>query len=78
VARRDRSDARRETHHVDGNDATDELVNAANATGEALFTRTVLDGRSSLRVCIGARTTERGHVEAAWDLLRRLAPPAGG
>jgi aromatic-L-amino-acid/L-tryptophan decarboxylase len=61
-------------HHVDGNDTTDELVNAANATGEALFTRTVLDGRSSLRVCIGARTTERQHVEAAWNLLRRLAP----
>ncbi len=30
------------------------------------MTRTVLDGRSVLRVSIGARTTEREHVEAFW------------
>ena len=52
--------------------ATDALIDAANATGEALFTRTVLDGRSVLRFSIGARTTERHHVEAAWQLLDRL------
>ncbi|HSM67732.1 MAG TPA: pyridoxal-dependent decarboxylase [Ilumatobacteraceae bacterium] len=52
--------------------ATDALIEAANATGEALFTRTVLDGRSVLRFSIGARTTERRHVEAAWHLLQRL------
>ena len=54
-----------------GDEATDELIDAANATGEALFTRTVLDGRSVLRVSIGARTTERHHLEAAWHLLQR-------
>jgi aromatic-L-amino-acid decarboxylase len=53
--------------------ATDELIEAANATGEVLFTRTVLDGRSVLRFSIGARTTERHHVEAAWRTLTRLA-----
>jgi len=57
-----------------GDVATDELIEAANASGEALFTRTVLDNRSVLRVCIGNRTTERRHVEAAWMLLRKLAP----
>jgi aromatic-L-amino-acid decarboxylase len=51
---------------------TDALIDAANGTGEALFTRTVLDGRTVLRVSIGARTTERRHVLAAWDLLTRL------
>jgi aromatic-L-amino-acid decarboxylase len=51
------------------NAATDALIEAANASGEALFTRTVLDGRSVLRVSIGARSTERHHVEAAWRLL---------
>ncbi len=56
------------------NAATDALIEAANASGDALFTRTVLDGRSVLRVSIGARTTERRHVEAAWRLLRDLAP----
>jgi aromatic-L-amino-acid decarboxylase len=53
--------------------ATDRLIEAANASGDALFTRTVLDGRSVLRVSIGARTTERHHVDAAWNLLSTLA-----
>ncbi len=59
---------------VTANAATDALIDAANATGEALFNRTVLDGRSVLRVSIGARSTEQRHVEAAWELLQRLAP----
>ncbi len=59
-----------------GDDAdarTDALVDAANATGQVLLTRTVLDGRVALRVSIGATATEWGHVEAAWQLLQRLA-----
>jgi len=55
--------------------ATDALIEAANASGEALFTRTVLDDRSALRISIGARRTEREHVESAWHLLQRLVPP---
>ena len=51
------------------NDATDALIEQANASGQALFTRTVLDGRSVLRVSIGSRTTTRQHVLDAWDLL---------
>ena len=53
--------------------ATDHLIEAANASGDALFTRTVLDGRSVLRFSIGARATERHHVDAAWSLLTSLA-----
>ncbi len=53
----------------DGDARTDALIEAANATGQALFTRTVLDGRSVLRVSIGGRATERRHVESAWGLL---------
>ncbi len=58
-----------------GDAATDALIEAANATGEALFTRTVLDGRSVLRFCIGGRITGRAHVEAAWALLQRCVGP---
>ncbi len=57
--------------------ATDRLIDAANASGRHLFTRTVLDGRSVLRFSIGARLTERRHVEAAWDHLRELAHAIG-
>ena len=58
---------------VAGDEATDALIAAANASGQALFTRTVLDGQVACRVSIGARSTELTHVAAAWALLQRLA-----
>jgi aromatic-L-amino-acid decarboxylase len=58
---------------IAGDAATDALIERANATGQALFTRTVLDGVVACRVSIGGRTTERRHVEAAWRLLQDLA-----
>jgi len=63
--------------HVDGDAATDALIAAANVSGEALFTRTVLDGRSVLRFCVGNRHTQRHHVKAGWALLSAVAPGAG-
>jgi aromatic-L-amino-acid decarboxylase len=59
--------------HVDGDAATDALIESANASGRALFTRTVLDGRSVLRFCVGGRATEARHVDAAWRLLQERA-----
>ncbi|CAB4365366.1 MAG: aspartate aminotransferase family protein [Actinobacteria bacterium] len=56
-----------------GDIATDSLIERANATGRALFTRTVLDGAVACRVSIGARTTDERHVRAAWELLQELA-----
>lgn len=56
-----------------GDEPTDRLVEAANATGDALFTRTVLGGRSALRFCVGGLRTERHHVEKGWELLQGLA-----
>jgi aromatic-L-amino-acid decarboxylase len=54
-------------------EATDALIDAVNASGQANVTRTVLDGRSVLRVSVGARATERRHLEALWRLLQSLA-----
>ena len=56
-----------------GDEATDALVERANATRRVLFTRTVLDGRTALRFSIGGRLTRRPHVEAGWQLLQELA-----
>ena len=56
-----------------GDAATDALIERANATGQALFTRTVLDGMVACRVSIGGRTTEERHVIAAWELLQTLS-----
>jgi len=56
-----------------GDQATDSLIERANATGQALFTRTVLDGRVALRFSIGGRTTTEEHVRDGWALLESLA-----
>ena len=48
---------------------TEQLIGRINAAGEAHVTRTVLDGRSVMRVSIGARTTDRRHVEALWTSI---------
>jgi len=58
---------------AEGDEATESLIERANASGRALFTRTVLDGRTALRISIGGRTTEEIHVAEAWSLLRELA-----
>ena len=59
---------------ADDDARTDALIDAANATGRVLLTRTVLDGRVALRFSIGATATEWRHVEAGWRLLQELAP----
>ena len=59
---------------VAGDAVTDELIERANATGQVLLTRTVLDGRSVLRISIGSRSTEWTHVESLWRLLQSLHP----
>ena len=53
--------------------ATERLIEAANATRRAWFTRTVLDGHPVLRFSIGSRATEERHVAEAWQLLQTLA-----
>lgn len=57
----------------DADAATDTLISQANASGEVLLTRTVLDGIVACRISVGGRTTTAGHVRAAWELLQRLA-----
>jgi len=62
---------------ADADARTDALIEAANATGRVLFTRTVLDGRVALRFSIGTTATQWEHVEAAWELLQSLATAPG-
>ena len=58
---------------VEGDAATDSLIERANASGAALFTRTVLDGRVACRISVGGHTTDERHVLAGWALLQALA-----
>jgi aromatic-L-amino-acid decarboxylase len=59
--------------HRDGDDATQRVLDAVNATGRAYLTHTRLDGRLVIRVSIGQTRTERRHVEALWEELRNAA-----
>jgi aromatic-L-amino-acid decarboxylase len=44
-----------------------------NRSGAAYLTPATLDGRWMVRVSVGAEATEREHVEALWDVIRRAA-----
>jgi aromatic-L-amino-acid decarboxylase len=54
-----------------GDDASERLVHAINASGAAFVTHTRLDSRYVIRVAIGATQTTQRHVERLWDLLQR-------
>lgn len=59
--------------HRDGDEATEALVEAINASGGAQVTPTVLDGRRAMRICVGSHHTERRHVVALWEMVSSLA-----
>ena len=59
--------------HVDGDEATEALHAAVNASGEAFLTHTKLDGRYVLRVAVGGTWTTAEHVERLGDLFDSLA-----
>jgi aromatic-L-amino-acid decarboxylase len=54
----------------DGDDATRVALERVNATGRALLTHTVINGRYLIRVAIGGLYTERRHVAALWRELQ--------
>ena len=59
--------------HRAGDDASERLLQAVNASGQAYLTHTRLARRYAIRVSIGQTRTERRHVEDLWDLIRSLA-----
>ena len=59
--------------HADGDDATEALHRALNATDRVYLTHTRLAGRYVIRASIGAWTTEQRHVDALWGLIDDLA-----
>jgi aromatic-L-amino-acid decarboxylase len=50
-----------------------ELLDRLNATGKVYLSHTVLNGKFTLRMVIGQRTTAERHVLAAWELIRLIS-----
>ena len=54
-----------------GDQATEQVRDALNASGRMYLSHTTLDGRTVLRMAIGGTYTERRHVERAFELICR-------
>ncbi len=52
------------------------ILDHANATGEAFFSSTLLNGRVTLRLSVGNLRTTEAHVRRGWELLLRAAKAA--
>ena len=59
--------------HVDGDDATQRVLDAVNGDGRVFLTHTRVDGRLTVRVSVGAAQTEREHVALLEELLAATA-----
>ncbi len=57
-----------------GDEANQRLLEALNRSGKVFLSHTRLDGKFTLRLCVGQTNTERRHVERAWELIRAIAP----
>jgi aromatic-L-amino-acid decarboxylase len=59
--------------HTGGDDINRRLKERLNTSGDLYLTHTVLDGRYTLRLCVGQTHTQARHVEAAWQKIQEIA-----
>jgi aromatic-L-amino-acid decarboxylase len=59
--------------HVGDDEVNRRLLARVNQSGELYMTHTVLNGRYTLRFCVGQTHTETRHVEAAWRNINEAA-----
>jgi aromatic-L-amino-acid/L-tryptophan decarboxylase len=59
--------------HRDGDAVNQELMERLNASGDLYLTHTRLDGKLTLRLCVGQTNTEARHVERAWQRIQEEA-----
>ena len=56
--------------HRDGDELNRRILDRLNESGEMYLTHTVLNGKFTLRLCVGQTQTETRHVERAWKLIQ--------
>ena len=59
--------------HKGGDASNEELMRRLNRSGDLYLTHTRLDGKLTLRFCVGQTNTERRHVERAWERILQEA-----
>jgi aromatic-L-amino-acid decarboxylase len=59
--------------HRAGDDFNRKLLARLNQSGKLYLTHTVLNGRYTLRFCVGQTHTEARHVRQAWDWIQATA-----
>lgn len=59
--------------HLGGDDLNRRLLDRLNASGALYLTHTKLDGKYTLRFCIGQTHTEEEHVHRAWQQIQKTA-----
>ena len=55
-----------------GDGDNQKLMDQLNQSGKLFLTHTRLDGKLTLRLCVGQTHTEARHVEAAWQLIEQV------
>ena len=56
--------------HRGGDEINRQILERLNGSGEMYLTHTMLNGKFTLRVCIGQTQTQARHVERAWELIQ--------
>jgi aromatic-L-amino-acid decarboxylase len=56
--------------HTGGDAANESLMDRLNRGGDMFLTHTKLNGRFTLRFCVGQTNTEERHVRQAWEKIR--------
>jgi aromatic-L-amino-acid decarboxylase len=59
--------------HRGGDGVNREILDRLNRSGDLYLTHTVLDGKFTLRFCVGQTRTEERHVSDAWDRIQEAA-----
>jgi aromatic-L-amino-acid decarboxylase len=60
-----------------GDDDNEKLMDRLNRSGKLYLTHTKLDGKFTLRLCIGQTNTQARHVEQAWQLIQQESTQLG-
>jgi aromatic-L-amino-acid/L-tryptophan decarboxylase len=59
--------------HKEGDEINRRLLESCNRGGSLYLTHTMLDGKYTLRLCVGQTRTEERHVEEAWRKIEETA-----